>query len=325
MNYSNSFTLTDWSNAVKQAVDEFGSVVKTWEIWNEPNYGNDLGYFNGTAQAYVNMLETAYHDIKESAPSDTVIGLGGMPLYDSENQTINFYTQQAFAWATQVVQLGGMSFCDAISVHAYPYGQYYPEIAGASFTSYLQKYEQLCNEPVWVTEVGQESSSTTWPASETQQSTFLSQSYSMFQGLGVKAYIWYELDDNYTAIPDSNFGLFDNNGNPKQAFYTYVDVANGLTPPTATPTATSTALPTQNPTTNPTSSPSQSPFPSPSRIATSTSSPTATPKSGFEINYLFPLIVGLIIAFSAAIMVNINKLRNWRSKTSNQSNPPLLI
>ena len=114
MNYSNSFTLPDWSNAVNQAVDEFGSVVKTWEIWNEPNYGNDLGYFNGTAQAYVTMLQTAYKDIKAKASSDTVIGLGGMPLYDSENQTINFYTQQAFAWVTQVVQLGGMSFCDAI-------------------------------------------------------------------------------------------------------------------------------------------------------------------------------------------------------------------
>ena len=162
------------------------------------------------------MLQTAYNDIKAIAPSDTVIGLGGMPLYDSENQTINFYTQQAFAWATQVVQLGGMSFCDAISVHAYPYGQYYPEIAGTSFAYYLQQYEQLCNKPVWVTEVGQESSSTTWAATETQQSTFLSQSYSLFQGLGVKAYIWYELDDNYTAIPNSNFGLFDNNGNPNR-------------------------------------------------------------------------------------------------------------
>jgi hypothetical protein len=48
MNYSNTFTLNDWSNAVTQAVNDFGSVVKTWEIWNEPNYpGNALGYFNG--------------------------------------------------------------------------------------------------------------------------------------------------------------------------------------------------------------------------------------------------------------------------------------
>ena len=36
MNYSQTFQLSDWSNAVNQAVTSFGDVVKTWEIWNEP-------------------------------------------------------------------------------------------------------------------------------------------------------------------------------------------------------------------------------------------------------------------------------------------------
>ena len=38
MNFSQTFSLSDWSNAVNQAVQSFGDVVKTWEIWNEPNY-----------------------------------------------------------------------------------------------------------------------------------------------------------------------------------------------------------------------------------------------------------------------------------------------
>ena len=128
MNYSNTFTLTDWSNAVTQAVDAFGGVVKTWEIWNEPNYPNNtLGYFDGSPQTYVTMLQTAYNDIKSIAPSDTVIGLGGMPLYTADNPTLSdTYAMQAYAWAQEVVQLGGMSYCDAIAVHAYPYGQYIP-------------------------------------------------------------------------------------------------------------------------------------------------------------------------------------------------------
>jgi hypothetical protein len=311
MNYSNTFTLTDWSNAVTQAVVAFGSVVKTWEIWNEPNYyENDLGYFNGTAQAYVSMLQVAYNDIKAIASSDTVIGLGGMPLYTSDNPTLNdTYAMQAYVWAQQVVQLGGISFCDAISVHAYPYGQYYPAIAGALFTSNLQQYNQLCNKPIWVTEIGQESYSTTWAATETQQSTFLAQSYTLFQSLGVKAYIWYELSDNYTAIPNSNFGLFDNNGNQKQAFDTFVKVINGLTFPTASPNATPTASPTQNPT-NPTSTTSPIPSPTQSTPATtqSTPTPTATPKPIFEENYVIALIAGLVIAFAVAISVYVKRL-----------------
>jgi hypothetical protein len=216
---------------------------------------------------------------------------------------------QAYTWTQQVVQLGGMSYCDAIAVHAYPYGQYYPAIAGELFTSNLQQYNQLCDKPIWVTEVGQESYSTTWPATGSQQSTFLTQSYTLFQGLGVKAYIWYELNDNYRARPDSNFGLFDNNGNPKQAFDTFVDLVNGLTAPTATPAATPPPSPTQNPTASPASSPSPSPLPSQSPIATSTSmpTPTATPMSTFEENYAIALIAGLIAAFAVAISVYLKK------------------
>jgi len=316
MNYNNTFTLSNWSNAVTQAVVDFGNVVKTWEIWNEPNFSdNALGYFDGSPQSYVTMLQTAFNDIKAIAPSDTVIGLGGMPLYDSENITIDFYTQQALSWAGQVVQLGGMNYCDAIAVHAYPYGQYYQLIQGSLFTSNLKQYEQLCpGKPVWVTEAGQESQSTTWNATETDQSTFLAQSYSLFQGQDVKAYIWYELNDNYTAIPNSNFGLFDNNGNQKPAFGTFVDEVNGLASPTATPTSAPTPSPTvtatppppQSPSTSLTVSSSPSPSQKPTETPTFTSTPSA-PASVFEENYAITLTAALVALISVATSVYIKK------------------
>ena len=134
MNNSLTFTLADWDAAVKQAVATYGDAVKTWEIWNEPTMPDGtLGYFDGSPQAYVAMLQTAYSDIKAAASSDTVIGLGGMPLYDSGNQTINVYTDQGLAWTKQVVQLGGMKYCDAVAVHAYPYGAYFSFLAGSFF------------------------------------------------------------------------------------------------------------------------------------------------------------------------------------------------
>ncbi|MGA3110919.1 MAG: glycosyl hydrolase [Candidatus Bathyarchaeia archaeon] len=308
MNYSNTFTLTDWSNAVNQAVASFGSLVKTWQVWNEPNYNDSaLGYYNGTPQTYVSMLQVAYNDIKAVAPSDTVIGLGGMPLYTANNPTLNnTYAMQAYTWTQQIVQLGGMAYCDAIAVHAYPYGAYNP-YAQLLFTSNLQQYSQLCSKPIWLTEVGQESFSTNWTATQAQQSTFLSQSYSLFQGLGVKAYMWYELCDNYTAIPNSNFGLFDNNGNQKTAFDTYVAAVNGLTSPTAAPTAT----PTQNPATNPTSSPSRLPSPSQSQTTQPTSTPahSDTANSVPEENYAAALFAMLAISIAVAMSTYLKKRR----------------
>ena len=173
-------------------------------------------------------MQATYNDIKARAPSDTVIGLGGMPLFTgaepNENDT---YAQQAEVWAQNVVQLGGMNYCDSVAIHVYPYGAY-NFLSQFAFQYFLQYYQHLCSgKPIWVTEVGQESYSTNWTATQNDQSSFLSQSYTWLQSLGVKAYIWYELNDNYTDRPNSNFGLFDNNGNPKQAFETFVNLASG--------------------------------------------------------------------------------------------------
>jgi len=311
MNYS-SFTLADWDAAVKQAVKTYGDVVKTWEIWNEPSLPDAaLGYFNGSAQTYVTMLQIAYNDIKATAPADIVIGLGGLPLYTADNPTLSDpYSQQALVWANQTVLLGAMNYCDAIAVHAYPYGQYNP-IAQAFFTSNLQQYSLMCNKPIWVTEVGQESASTTWDATESQQSTFLAESYSLFQRLGVKAYIWYELCDNYTSMPDSNFGLFDNNGNPKPAFSTYVDEVNGATFPTDTPTAspTSSTAPVLTATPSASPQPSLSPTQSPTTPPTSTPAPSGSAKPIPEENYTVVLTAAVATSIVATISIYLKSIR----------------
>ncbi len=281
MNYSQTFQLNDWDNAVNQAVSEFGDVVKTWEIWNEPNFAwNSFGYYNGTAQQYVALMQTAYDNIKAAAPNDVVIGLGGVPLFTGSEPTMaNTYAQQAYAWTQNVVQLGGMKYCDAIAVHAYPYGEY-NQISQLAWQYFLQNYQQLCQEkPIWVTEVGQESYSTNYTASETLQSAFLTQSYTLLQSLGVKAYIWYELNDNYTNRPNSNFGLFDNGGNPKDSLSAFANSTSPNSPPT--PEASSTSSPVITPTPTVALTPS----------TTDTPTPTAP-------EFSFGLVLVLIIAIS---------------------------
>jgi hypothetical protein len=292
MNYSHTFQLSDWSNAVNQAISEFGDVVKTWEIWNEPNFAWDsYGFYNGTAQQYVVLMQTAYDNIKAAAHSDTVIGLGGVPLFTGAEPTPdNTYASQAYAWTQSVVQLGGMKYCDAIAVHAYPYGAY-NQVSQMAFEYFLQNYQQLCQgKPIWVTEVGQESYSTNWTATETQQSAFLTQSRSLLQSLGVKAYIWYELNDNYTERPDSNFGLFDNNGHSKDSFNAFANLDSPNSSPSPTPSAISSPALTTIPTVALTPSP------------TNTSTPTVPELS-------FWLVLPLVIAISLCATL-IRKLAN---------------
>jgi hypothetical protein len=295
MNYSQTFQLNDWSNAVNQAVNEFGDVVKTWEIWNEPNFPDScLGCFDGTAQQYVALMQTAYYNIKAAAPSDTVIGLGGVPLFTGAEPTIsNTYAQQAYAWTQNVVQLGGMKYCDAIAVHAYPYGAY-NQISQFAFQYFLQNYRQLCvGKPVWVTEVGQESLSTNWTATEAQQSNFLTQSYSLLQNLGVKAYFWYELCDNYSVRPGSNFGLYNNSGNQKDAFNAFATAAssNSASPNSSPTPAPSSNLDTSSPTltTTLTGAPTTSLLPSPA------TNPTPTPIPELSLLVLLPLFVSIVL------------------------------
>jgi hypothetical protein len=261
MNYSQTFEFSDWNNAVNQAVNSFGDVVKTWEVWNEPSFSwNNFGFCDGTPQQYVALMQATYNDIKTLAPNDMVIGLGGVPLFTgAEPISSNTYAQQALTWVQNVVQLGGMNYCDAIAIHAYPYGAY-SVISQVAFQIWLQDYQQMCpGKLIWATEVGQESFSTNWTATQAAQSSFLTQSYSLLQSFGVKAYIWYELNDNNADRPNSNFGLFDIYGNPKQAFESYANLASGST---SSATPTSTALATASPTGSPTLAPAMPEFPS---------------------------------------------------------------
>lgn len=151
MNFNYSFSITDWKNAVREAVTTYGSGISAWEIWNEPFFSsNYFGVFNGTAAQYLELMSTAYPIIKSAYPNATVLGLGGLPLYTStegpSSTTLVQYPSD-YTWVkysqnfTQtVVNLGGMNYCDAIALHAYPYGKYAVKYAGNAYVSSIENY-----------------------------------------------------------------------------------------------------------------------------------------------------------------------------------------
>ena len=137
-----------------------------------------------------------------------------------------------------------MNYCDAISLHAYPWGIYSAQYAGNAYVSSLENYSKTTGKDVWITETGQESvgEPTPW-SSTTEQSDYMIASYQLLRSLDVKAYFWYELQDN-TSFTDYTFGLYDLNGIAKPALETYFSL---LTPTPITPAPT-TSFPTEFPT-----------------------------------------------------------------------------
>jgi hypothetical protein len=229
MNFNNSFTLSDWQQTAQTAVTDFGSKVSAWEIWNEPYLNTSwCGYYQGTAQQYVDLMRTAYQIIKAAYPYATVLGLGGMQLYSSTDGPSPGITwvQQSINFTQQVVSLGGMNYCDAISLHAYPWGDYSTNAENA-YVSSIAEYRAITGKDVWITETGQESVGTGNWSTPQEQSAYLSASYPLLHSQGVKAYIWYELQDNYT-FNNSTFGLYDVNGTAKPALETYFILVSAL-------------------------------------------------------------------------------------------------
>ncbi|HYA77713.1 MAG TPA: hypothetical protein VEF91_03260, partial [Verrucomicrobiae bacterium] len=79
---------------------------------------------------------------------------------------------------------------------------------------------------VWITETGQESVGEPTPMySTTEQSNYMIASYQLLRSLGVKAYFWYELQDN-NNFTDYTFGLYNVNGTAKPALETYFSLVS---------------------------------------------------------------------------------------------------
>ena len=182
-------------------------------------------------------MRTAYPIIKSAYPNATVLGLGGLPLYTStdgpSNTTLLQYPPD-YTWVdysenfTQtVVNLGGMNYCDAIALHAYPYGEYAEKYAGNAYVRSLKNYSKTAGKDVWITETGQYSEPYNNVAYTPQeQADYLSTSYTLFRSQHVKAYFWYELNDNNVAnnlydFNTTSFGLYDFYSNPEPALDKY--------------------------------------------------------------------------------------------------------
>lgn len=207
-----NFTLDDWRNVVTKAQATYPE-IHVWEIWNEATLKKfQYSYLDGTPQRYFDLLVSAYSVLKAVDTKAIILGFGGLQLYSSQD----------FLFAQGVFSLGGGSYMDAISIHAYPYllnngssWDYYQ----ALWSQQLSRYKDF-GKPIWITETGLRSSQLT----ESDQSRYLQASYNFFLGQNAAAYFWYSYKDykNYSSEDIVKFGLIRLDGTPKPSFDSYI-------------------------------------------------------------------------------------------------------
>lgn len=197
----NDFTLDDWRELVGCLAHQFKGRISAYEIWNEPLLPNSmLGYEDGSAAHYADLLRVADTEFKAADPAATVIALGGSDVYTGGGEA---RLDQMRAFTTALVALGAPRYADAISLHAYPWGRDEPAV-WTSYDAEVRFQAQAWQKPVWITETGTRA---TDPGS---QSGYANAAYRLFVGAGVTHVFWFSITDQ----PDGTFGL---RGRPVEA------------------------------------------------------------------------------------------------------------
>jgi hypothetical protein len=222
--------LTEFMQAVVARYSQPPYNVKYWEMYNEPDNGNELfaeegfGYFGDTPQAYVDVLEAVYEPIKAVDPEAKVL-LGGL-AYDSWEPDGPFVQD----FLDQVLISGGAAYFDLMNFHYYvsfranwePYG--YDILGKLAFlrdklASYGVDKPFVCTETGWF-------SNFQGGNGHEMQSRYVIQGFVRSMTTDMGLVIWFTLLDG--ADDPRNWGLLDLDLNPKPSYYAYQTLTTQL-------------------------------------------------------------------------------------------------
>lgn len=164
-----------WGDWVYNTVLEYKSMVKVWEIWNEPDWQTG---FTDDPEGYTGFLKRAYTRAKEADPTCTI--LGGSLVGAAE---------APLDYLEAMYDNGAKDYMDAVSIHPYcdPNPPEYPNEGtwGNAFWK-LQWFRDLMVErgdghkKIWITEFG-------WPTndvSDEEQADYLVRALTMAKNWG---------------------------------------------------------------------------------------------------------------------------------------------
>jgi hypothetical protein len=240
----------DFASFMSTIAKRYAGRVDAWEVWNEENTTR-FWSTGPSPSAYTALLRAAYPAIKAADPNAKVV-FGGTAGND--------YSFLAGAYAA-----GAKGYFDVLATHPYPYcGSSSPadvrmngnRISKDSFLGYREMHRTMVEngdpKPIWVTEIGWNTSSTTcdpgsgvWQGgvSETTQADFLYEAYKLLeQDSYVEYALWYDIRNNYWMHdedqPEAQFGLMKTDFTPKPAYAAFKAYAHGLPYATSQPPVT---------------------------------------------------------------------------------------
>jgi hypothetical protein len=209
-------------------VTHFGKDVQLYEVWNEYNIGIGMREpyrQGGSAEDYFQMLKHTYPRLKKLAPNIQVIG--GAPTSGGVRD----------GWLEKLVQLGGLNYCDILSIHTYNYSGKGIERTPEGWHAWmlqvqemLRKYNDGKDVPLLVTEMG-------WPTHVGQanstppelSASYLGRLYLLARTMPfVKGVWWYDYqDDGWEAdYNENNFGIVRPDLTPKPAYHVMSDISH---------------------------------------------------------------------------------------------------
>jgi hypothetical protein len=212
-------------------VNAYGSTVSAYEIWNEEN--GVLSSNPISPSSYAALLKAAYNTIKPLDPTATVV-MGGL----GHVITVNGLTMDPVDFVNAMIAADPTigNYFDALAYHPYDNttslsgGNLNPALVGpwAADTAYNQVKDLMSLFPskkVWITEFGVPTYTYTdylgnvYTITQAQQAALIQDFLSNWSSLGSQAgpVFLYTGQDTQTGStdPEKNYGLYDDQGNPK--------------------------------------------------------------------------------------------------------------
>ena len=212
----------EFAQFARAVVQRYGSIVHTWEIWNEPNLA---GFWlpEPDAAAYSNLVRVTSAAIKQVQPNATVIA-GAL----SSGADSNYGEVDPLTFVADMYKAGARGTFDALSVHPYTFPSL-PTDPDPNGTNTFRKIPQLHRimeangdrKDVWITEFGAPTGTNRSAVTPEGQVDTLAIGIAAARSLGyVPAIFVYSIRDAGTNPDDlyQNFGLMSKSYVPKPAY-----------------------------------------------------------------------------------------------------------
>ena len=233
--------IEDWENFVRAVVKRYGHgpngrrQVRNWEIWNEPDIDQ---FFKGTADDYLELLNTSYDVIKEVDLEAKV--WGPTTIYFLDRLDDWMAPREKYPFTQMVIENGQI---DVFSVHVYAnIEESYNQIK--ELRGILDSTPNKNGIPIAITETNVVINDLCYDdISEEEQARMLTERYYCLANAGAKSVFWWQPADSETCTdtPDDNKrwccfdgvrknGLFRTDLSLKPAYYALKEIGAYLNP-----------------------------------------------------------------------------------------------